>query len=196
MNRVSTSVAVVRSAAGGWRWGVVALAVAALTACGLSDEAQIRQWMADQRKTIHPVLQKVSEPIAFTPYSYDPHGRLDPFDPQKILMTMTQERFRGVASGLRPNLTRRREPLEAFALDQIRMVGMMREGQANVALLEANGTVHLVRVGNYIGQNFGRVTNISETEVDLRELYQDAAGEWEERPQKLELQMASAQGSE
>lgn len=191
MNGVATDAAVVR----GWRWGIVAVVVTALTACGLSDEAEIRQWMADQRKTIHPVMQKVAEPTPFTPYSYDPHGRVDPFNPQKILMTMTQERIRGVASGLRPDLSRRREPLEAYALDQIRMVGMMREGKDNVALLEANGTVHLAHVGNYIGQNFGRITRISETEVDLRELYQDAAGEWEERPQKLELQMASAQGS-
>ncbi len=191
MNGIATGAGVVR----GWRWGIVAVVVAALAACGLSDEAEIRQWMADQRKTIHPVMQKVAEPVPFTPYTYDPHGRVDPFNPQKILMTMTQERVRGVASGLRPDLSRRREPLEAYALDQIRMVGMMREANDNVALLEANGTVHLVHVGNYIGQNFGRVIRISETEVELRELYQDAAGEWEERPQKLELQMASAQGS-
>jgi type IV pilus assembly protein PilP len=78
------------------------------------------------------------------------------------------------------------------------MVGMMRQSGTNVALLETNGATHLVRVGNYVGQNFGLITRISESELQLKEIVQDAAGEWVERPAKLELQEAmtrTAQGS-
>jgi type IV pilus assembly protein PilP len=77
------------------------------------------------------------------------------------------------------------------------MVGMMKQAGTNVALVETNGSTHIVRVGNYMGQNFGLITRISETEVQLKEIVQDAAGEWVERPAKLELQEAPArqQGS-
>jgi len=171
----------------------------ALSGCGLSDESEIQQWMADQRQAMKPTAQKVDEPKEFAPYAYEPHGQVDPFDPQKILMVVARQREeRGSASAIKPDLERRREVLEGFPLDQIRMVGMMRQGGNNVALLETNGATHMVRVGNYAGQNFGLVTRISETEVVLKEIYQDAAGEWVERPQKLELQesqAASGQGS-
>jgi type IV pilus assembly protein PilP len=174
-------------------------AVAALSACGISDEGEIRQWMADQRAAMKPTAQKVEEPKEFAPYAYEAHGQVDPFDPQKILMVVARQREeRGSASAIKPDLERRREVLEGFPLDQIRMVGMMRQGGNNVALLETSGATHMVHVGNYVGQNFGLVTRISETEVVLKEIYQDAAGEWVERPQKLELQESqggSAQGS-
>jgi type IV pilus assembly protein PilP len=164
-----------------------------LAGCGLSDEGEIQQWMADQRAAMKPTAQKVDEPKEFAPYAYEPHGQVDPFDPQKILMVVARQREeRGSASAIKPDLERRREVLEGFPLDQIRMVGMMRQRDNNVALLETNGTTHMVRVGNYVGQNFGLVTRISETEVVLKEIYQDAAGEWVERPQKLELQESQA----
>ncbi len=178
---------------------VLGAALLLVSACGLSDEGEIQQWMTDQRAGMRPTAQKVEEPKEFAPYAYEPHGQVDPFDPQKILMVVARQREeRGSASAIKPDLDRRREVLEGFPLDQIRMVGMMRQGGKNVALLEANGATHMVRVGNYAGQNFGLVTRISETEVTLKEIYQDAAGEWVERPQKLELQesqAASGQGS-
>jgi len=170
---------------------------ALLGACGLSDEGEIQQWMTEQRQAMRPTAQKVEEPKDFAPYAYEPHGQVDPFDPQKILMVVARQREeRGSASAIKPDLERRREVLEGFPLDQIRMVGMMRQGSTNVALLEANGATHLVRIGNYAGQNFGLVTRISETEVVLKEIYQDAAGEWVERPQKLELQESQAGSSQ
>lgn len=172
---------------------VACAAVLALAGCGLSDESEIQQWMADQRQAMKPTAQKVEEPKEFAPYAYEPHAQVDPFDPQKILMVVARQREeRGSASAIKPDLERRREVLEGFPLDQIRMVGMMRQGGNNVALLETNGATHMVRVGNYAGQNFGLVTRISETEVVLKEIYQDAAGEWVERPQKLELQESQA----
>jgi len=176
-----------------WRRAAAAALAIALSACGLSDEGEIQQWMADQRQAMKPTAQKVEEPKEFSPYAYEPHGQVDPFDPQKILMVVARQREeRGSASAIKPDLERRREVLEGFPLDQIRMVGMMRQGGNNVALLETNGATHMVRVGNYAGQNFGLVTRISETEVVLKEIYQDAAGEWVERPQKLELQESQA----
>ncbi len=171
---------------------------ALLAACSAAGETEIRQWMAEVRQNMKPTTEPVPPPKEFTPYTYDSRGLVDPFDSQKVVMAVTrQQQARSTGSSVRPDLDRRRETLEGFPLDQIRMVGMMKQGGTNVALLETGGATHLVRVGNYVGQNFGLVTRITETEVQLKEIVQDAAGEWVERPAKLELQESAArqQGS-
>lgn len=174
----------------------LALIVAAplvLSACGFSSETEIQQWMAETRSTMKPNTQPVPEPKQFTPQTYESRAVVDPFDGQKIVMAVArQQQARASASSVKPDLDRRRETLEGFPLDQIRMVGMMRQSGTNVALVESNGSTHMLRVGNYVGQNFGLVTRITEAEVQLKEIVQDAAGEWVERPAKLELQDAPA----
>jgi type IV pilus assembly protein PilP len=175
------------------RWGAIGAAVALLAACGTSDESELRTWMTSVKGSTKVTTQPVPPPKEFTPFVYDSGGAVEPFDPQKILMAVArQAQARASASAVKPDLERRREVLEGFPLDQIRMVGMMRQHGINVALLETNGSTHIVRVGNYLGQNFGVVTRISETELVLKEIVQDAAGEWVERPAKLELQTVAA----
>lgn len=173
-------------------------AAAALTACSPSNETELRQWMAEVRQNTKPVSQPVPPPKEFAPFSYEARPLVEPFDPQKVVMAVArQQTLRATTSSIRPDLDRRRETLEGYPLDQVRMVGMMRQGNTNVALVESAGTTHMVRVGNYVGQNFGLITRINETEVQIKEIVQDAAGEWVERPTKLELQEAAArqQGS-
>lgn len=172
------------------------LLAVAVAGCAPSNESELRQWMAEVRQQVRPTSQPVSEPKEFTPYSYESRNLVDPFDAQKAVMAVArQQQVRATASSIRPDLERRRETLEGFSLDQIKMVGTMRQKSLNVALLESGGATHMVRVGNYVGQNFGLVTRISETEVQIKEIVQDAAGEWVERPAKLELQEATQQGS-
>jgi type IV pilus assembly protein PilP len=166
-----------------------------LAGCAPSNEAELRQWMAEVRQQVRPVVQTVPEPKEFIPYSYESRNQIDPFDVQKILMAVSrQQQVRATASTIRPDLDRRREVLEGYPLDQIKMVGTMRQNNVDVALLQSGGATHLVRVGNYVGQNFGLITKISETEVQIKEIVQDAAGEWVERPAKLELQEAARGG--
>jgi type IV pilus assembly protein PilP len=172
------------------------MAAAALAGCAPSNETELRQWMADVRQQARPAVQPVPEPKEFTPHSYESRTLVDPFDAQKVVMAVArQQQVRATASAVRPDLERRRETLEGFSLDQIKMVGTMRQNNANVALLETGRATHMVRVGNFVGQNFGLVTRISESEVQIKEIVQDAAGEWVERPAKLELQEAAQQGS-
>jgi type IV pilus assembly protein PilP len=166
-----------------------------LAGCAPSNEAELRQWMNEVRQQVRPIVQNVPEPKEFIPYSYESRTQVDPFDVQKVMMAVSrQQQVRATASAIRPDLDRRREVLEGYPLDQIKMVGTMRQNNVNVALLNTGGATHLVRVGNFVGQNFGLVTGISETEVQIKEIVQDAAGEWVERPAKLELQEA-ARGS-
>jgi type IV pilus assembly protein PilP len=173
------------------------IAAAALAAgCAPSNETELRQWMAEVRQQVRPVTNPVAPPKEFAPFAYESGGMIDPFDPQKVVTAVArQQQVRATASTIRPDMERRREALEAFPLDQIKMVGTMRQNNVNVALLNSGGATHMVRVGNYVGQNFGLVTRISEAEVQIKEIVQDAAGEWVERPAKLELQEAARTGS-
>jgi len=87
-----------------------------------------------------------------------------------------------------PELARRKEPLESFPLDTMSMVGsLLKQGQP-VALVKVDNLLYQVRPGNYLGQNYGKITKVGETEVTLREIVQDAGGEWIERTAKLQLQ--------
>ncbi len=184
------------------RFGALASLAITLAGCGGGNEVELRTWMDDTRKTMRPTTQPVPEPKQFTPFSYEAKALIDPFDPQKmILAAARQAQSRSSTSSIRPDLDRRREMLEGYPLDQLKMVGTLRQAGNQVALIDAAGQTFMVRRGNYIGQNFGLVTKISETEVDLKEIVQDAAGEWIERPTKLELQeaaqkLAGQQGSQ
>ena len=176
----------------------LAVLAATLAACGGGEEAELRAWMDETRKTMRPTTQPVPEPKQFSPFAYEGKALIDPFDTSKmVLAAARQSQGRSSASALKPDLDRRREVLGGYPLDQLKMVGTLRQTKANVALVDVSGQTHMVRVGNYMGQNFGLVTKISETEVELKEIVQDAAGEWVERPTKLELQEAAArqQGS-
>lgn len=174
------------------RISALALLAGTLAGCGGGNEVELRTWMEDTRKTMRPTTQPVPEPKQFSPFTYEAKALIDPFDPQKmVLAAARQAQSRSSTSSIRPDLDRRREMLEGYPLDQLKMVGTLRQAGNQVALIDAAGQTFMVRRGNYVGQNFGLVTGISETEVDLKEIVQDAAGEWIERPTKLELQEAA-----
>lgn len=167
------------------------VAASALTGCS-NDQGELRAWMQEVRANTRPVTQRIDEPKRFVPFRYEDEAQVDPFSPQK-LATAIEGSQRVGANGLKPDLDRRREALEAFPLDTIRMVGHLANGRRNHALLQVDKTVYQARVGNYAGQNFGVITRISETEVLLEERVQDAAGDWVRRESTLRLQEGSSQ---
>jgi type IV pilus assembly protein PilP len=91
-------------------------------------------------------------------------------------------------SMLAAEINRRKEPLEAYPLDSMTMVGSVTKGGRPYALLRVDNLLYQVKTGDYLGQNFGKITKISETDVTLREIVQDAGGEWIERNSALQLQ--------
>jgi type IV pilus assembly protein PilP len=169
-------------------------AAAALSACDSSEHEEITKWMAEQRATTKPQVQPIPEPKKFTPENYALEGSTDPFSNLKLTQALkrdAQQAGSASAALLAPELNRRKEPLEAFPLDAMTMVGsLLKKGQP-VALLKVDNLLYQVRPGNYLGQNYGRITKVGENEVVLRELVQDAAGEWVERTATLQLQEKS-----
>ena len=163
------------------------LLLSALAGCGDNGVAEVRQWMDETRRQARVVIPKLSEPKKFTPFVYAGKEAVDPFSPMKLTVALAKQRS-SAGNALKPNLERRREPLEAYPLDTLKMVGTLRKAGLSYALLQADKSLFQVKVGNYIGPNFGMVNKITDSEVEFREVVQDASGDWVERNAKLELQ--------
>jgi type IV pilus assembly protein PilP len=168
------------------RLWIVMAACSLLSACGGEDE-ELRQWMADVRKEIRPAITTLTEPRTFEPFVYDNRDRVDPFDPAKLANALRKLAAKS-NNGLAPDMNRRKEPLEGFPLDSLGMVGYLLRAGQRTALVKAEGVIYEVRLGNYVGENFGLVTKISDSDITLKEVVQDASGEWVERISTLELQ--------
>ncbi|WP_119289803.1 pilus assembly protein PilP [Azohydromonas sediminis] len=167
-------------------WLALAGVLVALAGCG-GEQEELSQWMAQQRREVKPNVTPLQPPKKFEPEPYSGLDVVEPFSSQKLTVALRQE-ARQPSSVLAAELNRRKEPLEDFPLDSMTMVGSVSKGGRPHALLKVNNLLYQVGVGDYIGQNFGRITAISETEIKLREIVQDAAGEWIERPMALQLQ--------
>jgi type IV pilus assembly protein PilP len=165
-----------------------------LAACGGDEHQDIKEWMADSAKDLHGRIQPIPEIKPFPVVSYDAGDLLDPFDPRKA-----QPEKRGSGGSLQPDFDRPREPLEAFPLESLKMVGVVRIKNAFHGLVDASGVVHQVKSGNHIGLDFGVITGITESEVRIKELVQDPSGQtadWVERPASLQLQESVVQQKE
>lgn len=163
------------------------LMLGALQGCGDAGVQEVRQWMDEVRSQTPIKIQKISPPKTFTPFTYGAKDQPDPYSPAKLDIALAKLGGKA-ANPISPNLERRREVLESFPLDTVRMVGTLQKPGLSYALLQVDSAVYQVKVGNYVGQNFGLVTRITETEVELKEVVRDAGGEWTERMAKLELQ--------
>ena len=151
------------------------------------DTQELQGWMDQQRREARPSVAPLSPPKKFTPVPYANAQQVDPFSTQKLSVALKQE-ARQPNSLLATEMNRRKEPLEAFPLDAMSMVGSVARGGKPFALLRVDNLLYQVKAGDYLGQNYGRILRITETEVALREVVQDAAGEWTERTANLQLQ--------
>ncbi len=165
------------------RPAVIALSASVLSVlagCGGSGDEDLRKWMAEQGASARGKIEPIPAMRPYEAFTYNAFDQADPFKPRKI---ETGKGARG------PDLTRRKEALEAFPLESLAMVGNLQRGRAMIGLVRANdGRVFQVRQGNYVGQNFGVVTSVADGEITLKELFQDGAGDWAERQTKIMLQ--------
>ena len=166
------------------------VATLALAGCGGESHQDLRAWMIEQGKGARGKLDPLPQIKPYEPFAYNAFDLPDPFKPRRI------EPTKG-ASKLAPDLTRRKEPLEAFPLESLTMVGTLEKNKTVYALVRTpERDIYQVRAGNYVGQNYGVVTGIVENEVKLRELVQDGAGDWTERSSTLLLQQGEAKRQE
>ena len=172
---------------------VIIAAALLVVACDGGEQQELKSELAgltkDVRGKVPPLpVVKPYEPVPYTAYDLP-----DPFGPAKIQLA-AKGTGPGTGGGLKPDLNRPKEPLEAYPLESLRMVGTLERGKQTFGLVRADAGLYRVRIGNYMGQNFGVITKISESEIMLRELFQDAGGDWAERESTLLLQEADAKG--
>lgn len=151
-----------------------------LAACG-EGYSDLRQFVKDSDKNVVRKIDPLPQVRPFAPFAYEGFDLPDPFKPRKLAIKQND------ASGLAPDLNRRKEPLEAFPLEQLKMVGTLSQSGVTYALVRAEKTLYRVKKGNYLGQNFGLITEITDAEVKLKEIVQDTAGDWTERQSVLPL---------
>lgn len=170
-------------------FGLFVLVGMVMAGCSNSEVEELQQWMTQQRSQAQPKIGTVSEPKKYVPQAYTQERIVEPFNSQKLTQALRREAgYSGNTGLVDPELRRRKEALEAFPLDTVTMVGSVFNKGRPFALVRVDNLLYQVRVGNYLGQNYGRITKVTETEVTLREIVQDAAGEWIERPATLQLQ--------
>jgi type IV pilus assembly protein PilP len=160
-------------------------ALGALAGCG-AELGELQGWMEQQKREVKPNVAPLSPPRKFDPQPYAAADAVDPFSSQKLAVALKRDE-RAPSSLLAAELNRRKEPLEAYPLDSMGMVGSVNKQGRPFALLRVDGLLYQVKPGDYIGQNYGRVLRVTETELVLREVVQDAAGEWIERNSTLQL---------
>ena len=161
-----------------------------LAGCGSSDQDDLQRWMTEQRNATKPRVVRLPEPTKFSPQAYSQEASVEPFSNQKLTQALKRDSSQATSNValISPELARRKEPLEASPLDAVSMVGSLVKAGQPVALVRVDNLLYQVRVGNYLGQNYGRITKVSDTGLSLREIVQDAAGEWIERTATLQLQ--------
>jgi len=171
---------------------ITALAVVLLAGCEGGEHSDLK---ADLDRLTRDLPRRVDPLPQVKPYEavpYEAFELADPFGPKKIELATKSATPGGGGGSLAPDLNRPKEPLEAYPLETLKMVGTLSQQKRSFALVKADSGLYRVSVGNYMGQNFGVVTRITDSEITLRELIQDSAGDWAERESALLLQEAGA----
>ena len=168
---------------------LVLLAVA-LVGCVSSKEDDVREWMVQERNATKPHVAPISAPKQFIPEPYTNAAAIEPFSNLKLTQALKRDSSQAASNGalVAPELARRKELMEAFPLDVMTLVGTMSRAGQPVALVKIDNLLYQVRVGNYLGLNYGRVMKIDESQITLREIVQDSTGDWIERTAGLVLQ--------
>jgi len=168
---------------------IVPIALAVLAGCS-SEIDELKTFVRESEKGLPRRIEPLPAVKPFEPFTYEGFDLPDPFKPRKL----TAPKEGGAGGGLAPDLNRRKEPLEAFPLEQLKMVGTLSQGKDTYAIVRADKTLYRVKKGNYMGQNFGLITDVTESEIKLKEIVQDSAGDWAERQSVLPLLEEAGKG--
>ena len=157
------------------------LASILLSACASEPYEDLRQFVKESDNLPRGRIEPLPEVKPYEPVAYNAFDLSDPFKPRKMEQAKA-------AGGIAPDINRRREALEAFPLDNLRMVGTLEQGKLVFALIRTpDNSLHRVKPGNYMGQNFGFITQVTDSSVTLKEVVQDGTSDWTERVSVLQL---------
>lgn len=155
-----------------------------LVACGGEEFQDLRDFVKNAGADMRGKVEPPPDIKPYEPFTYENDAALpDPFKPRK-----PDVRSKSHAGLNQPNLDRPKEELEDYPIESLRMVGYwFQRNVAHAVIRSSEGKLYRVKAGNYIGQNYGQIISVSETEVKIKEMVQDSAGDWSERESALQL---------
>ena len=163
-------------------------AALALPACGSEEHSDLKEELNQLTKDLRGRVDPLPQVKPYEPVPYTAEGQIDPFRPERIEVAQAGRASTASTALIEEQKRRPPEPLEAFPLESISMLGTITQNQETFALVKAGPNLYRVRKGNYMGQNFGVITGIDEVQISLKELIQEGSGEWVERASALQLQ--------
>jgi type IV pilus assembly protein PilP len=163
------------------------LLCALLVGCGGEEHGDLKQELAQLTKDFRGQVPPLPQVRPYEPVPYTAENQVDPFRPERIEVAAAGSRSSDAKSKIAEHEKRVKEPLEAFPLESISMLGTITQDKETFALVKAGPNLYRVKKGNYMGQNFGVITSIDEGSIKLKELVQDGTGEWVERSSALQL---------
>lgn len=163
----------------------VLLGVLFTTACAERGMHDLKSYVDEVKSRKAGHIEPLPEIKPIETFTYVSEGRRSPFEEQ-VQDEMASDQSAG--NGLAPDFERRKEELESYPLDSMRMVGLLEQLGVTWALVKTEEqTIHRVKVGNYLGDNHGQITQITESEIDLTEIIPDGQGGYRERQASLAL---------
>ncbi|MDD4912937.1 MAG: pilus assembly protein PilP [Sideroxydans sp.] len=155
-----------------------------LQGCGGEEFQDLRDFVSNAGADMRGKVEPPPDIKPYEPYAYDNSTSLpDPFKPRR------PDLRNGNRSGMnQPDLDRPKEELEDYPLESLKMIGYLSQKNVGHAVIRSGeGKVYQVKAGNFMGLNFGQITSVTETEVKIKEMVQDSAGDWSERESSLQL---------
>lgn len=162
-----------------------------LSACGGGAHEDLRHWMEENTRNLRGKVAQLPEVKPYEAVPYEVEGQTDPFRSSKIEPDSKYKQGGGKSGQFQPDFEAREmrnSELEKYPLESLMMIGRININRIPMAVIKYDGNVKQVRVGDYLGLDFGMVTEIGDNELKLRELIQDSAGDWSERQSSLHLQ--------
>ncbi len=167
--------------------GCVAMCMAALAGCVNDDVSDLNQYIAEVKARPKGPIEPLPEVKVIEPFIFKPEGLRDPF---KALEKPEESQSieAAIGNGIKPDLTRRKEELEAYPLGSLKMVGTVVMKSSLWGLVKADdGTIHRVKEGNYMGKDHGKIIHIVTDKIELMEIVPDKPGTWREQQASLAL---------
>lgn len=162
-----------------------------LAGCSSGEHEDLKEWIAENGKDLRGAVEKLPEVMPYQAVAYNVESLLDPFKASKIEPESKSKHGAGKGGDYQPDFDARElrnNLLEKYPLESLKMIGFLNVNNRPMAVIQVEDKIKQVKVGEYVGLDFGMVTRITVEAIELRELVQDAAGDWSERNSTLHLQ--------
>jgi len=166
--------------------------LALLAGCSDNNFSDLHQYIADVKLKPKGTIKGLPEPKVIIPFEFKPEDLRDPFKPLKPTGVIGEQEA-AAGSGIKPDTSRRKEELEAFPIETLKMIGTVDMKSTLWGLVKSSdGTVYRVKAGNYMGQNYGKIIRVSVDKIELMEIVPDKPGTW--REQQMSVMLTDEEG--